>query len=96
MKADTKRAIYNAVVIAGIATILLMVVIILVQIRNQNNTIKEQTDINQRFFRCLILIPQDVNRTPEQRVELVDKCSVESKLPNGSPLSEAPNADDSH
>lgn len=50
-------------------------------LQKQSEIIKEQTDINQRFLRCLILVPAESFKDPVKRVEAVDRCAIESKLP---------------
>lgn len=91
LRAPAKKAIYNVVIAASLGVILFVVVLILAEIREQqqalikqNETITEQTDINQKFFRCLVLIPIDKDRTPDERVRLVDKCAEQSKIPTAS------------
>lgn len=90
-----KKALYNVITVLSLGIILLTSVILLSRIRevsSQNRAlseranqlsveIKQQTTINQKFLRCLVLTPQVPNRTVEERTAIVDKC-VENSLQN--------------
>lgn len=56
--------------------------------------IREQTDINQRYLRCILLIPREDFASVETRVEAIDKCARESKLPDGKAVGEQPTTGD--
>lgn len=101
MRAPAKKALLNIIIAAGFGVMLLIGIYNSVQIQDQNeiliaqnDVIKEQTDINQRFIRCLILIPGGQSRTPEERIEAIDKCAIESRLPSGEPTSPFPTNED--
>ncbi len=49
------------------------------QIKEQNEIITRQTDINQKFLKCLVLVPQVPGRSVEERGNLVDQCIKDSK-----------------
>lgn len=94
MRAPAQKALLNVVIATGFGVLLLIGIYNSYQIRKQNDTIIEQTDINQRFFRCLILIPPGDFKTPTARIKAVDKCAVESKLPSGKSPEPAPTTED--
>lgn len=88
MRAPAKKAILNVIIVSAIGAILLICVFILAQIREHNIAIqqqqviiREQTDITQRFIRCLVLIPGSSIRTPRERARAIDACARESRLP---------------
>lgn len=55
------------------------------EIKSLSQDISDQTDINQRYLRCILLIEREKFANVELRVEAIDKCAIESKLPNGEP-----------
>lgn len=89
-----KKSIYNIIIAVSIGVLLFTVVLILTQVRQliqQNHhltelehqttqDIKDQTTINQKFFRCLILTPQSAFNNTKTRVAAVDKCVEESVI----------------
>jgi hypothetical protein len=87
MKSFQKVYFWQVVTAISVAVVVLLFAFILVQSQQSSRRteklseeIKEQTDINQRFFRCLVLIPPNAASTPEERVKLVDKCATESRV----------------
>jgi hypothetical protein len=80
--------------IAGVATLLSMSIMLFQlrglsrQVHDKNDTIEaqsrliiQQTDINQQFLKCLILVPADKFQDVTQRAALVEQCSKDSKTP---------------
>lgn len=72
----------------SIGVLLLMIIVVAAQnrkisndIRAQNEVIKAQTDINQKFLRCILLIERARFETPEARIAEIDKCTVQSRIP---------------
>lgn len=73
-----KRAILNIVIAISVGVVVLTSILILKRIETVGQSVKDQTTINQKFLRCLILVTPSEFRTPEQRVVVVDKCVEES------------------
>lgn len=94
MKAPAKIAILNVITVIALSVMIFVVVLLLAQNRTLTRDIKAQTDINQRYLRCILLIPQEEFKDTEQRVKAIDKCSLESRLPDGQPVGEAPTAEE--
>lgn len=88
MRAPAKKAIINIIIVMSASVVVFSAILIMAQNRNLSQSIKDQTTINQRFFRCLILVPPDPSRTVEQRLSVVDKCAEESRLPSGEGMGE--------
>lgn len=91
LKAPAKTFVLNVIIALSFALTLFMVVVLLAQNRESNRRteqlskeIKAQTDINQRYLRCILLIERDQFANVELRLDAIDKCSIESKTPNGN------------
>ena len=97
MRIPQKQFISHMIIVVSVAFIVFMTVFLLAQnniqndrieklaeeVKAQNQSIKEQTDINQRYLRCILLIEREKFTNVELRVDAIDKCSIESRLPNG-------------
>ena len=70
----------NMVIIVSIVIMVFLAIILLVRLNNVGQDVKKQTEINQRFLRCLILVPPDEYKDREARIKTVDKCTADSKL----------------
>lgn len=57
-----------------------------VVIQAQNAIIKEQTEINQRYLKCIIILPKESFANTQSRTAALDRCSEESRLPSGKKL----------
>lgn len=54
-------------------------------ILNAIDETKHQGEINQKYIRCIVLLPATTyQNSPEARAKAVDKCAMESKLPNAN------------
>ena len=101
MKPHHSRFIFHLVVALSLAVTFFMMVFLLAQNRHlgeQNQKlseeIKAQTDINQRYLRCILLIEREKFATVETRVDAIDKCAVESRTPEGNPTGTQPTSED--
>lgn len=90
LRKPIRHFVSNIVTVISIGLILLVIIIVLAQNRSLSEEIQQQNKIQQKFLRCLVLIPPDSINTPEQRTQAVDKCVAESRLPDGSTASEPP------
>lgn len=88
-----RQVFSHIITVIAVGVIALVCVMLLAQNRNLSREIKDQTAINQRYLRCILLIPSDEFKDVKLRVAAIDKCSRTSQLPNGAPIGQAPNQD---
>lgn len=86
MRAPAKDAISHIITVIGVGVIVVVFVALLAQTRTLSENINNQTLINQRYLRCILLIPPEQFRDAESRVAAIDKCAEESRLPSGERL----------
>lgn len=48
------------------------------QIKNQIEETKKQSEINQQYIRCIVLLPATAYQNPDSRTKAVDNCAVKS------------------
>lgn len=48
--------------------------------------IQEQTLINQRYLRCILLLPREAFASSDSRVKALDKCAQDSRSTDGATL----------
>ena len=83
MTGHFQKAISHVVTVMSLGVIITVTIILLAQIRKLGENIKAQTDINQRYLRCILLIERKDYEKVETRVAAIDKCAIQSKLPSG-------------
>jgi low affinity Fe/Cu permease len=87
-----KHFLSHMITVISVAISVFFIVLLLAQNNKTNEAtqklseeIKAQTDINQRYLRCILLIERDKFASVETRVAAIDKCAVESRTPDGRP-----------
>lgn len=88
MRQPVKEAVFHVITVIGIGVIVVVFVALLAQTRTLSKNINNQTLINQRYLRCILLIPPEQFNDAESRVGAIDKCAEESRLPSGERLGE--------
>ncbi len=81
MKQHAKKAIYHIASVFSAAVVVFFIILLLAQIRQLNQDVKEQTIITQRYLRCLLLLPESAFATTESRAEAIDRCARDSFIP---------------
>lgn len=96
-----KQFFFHIISVLSLAFTFFMAVYLLAQNKSLNQVnnklsqeIKAQTDINQRYLRCILLIEREKFANVESRVDAIDKCAVESKTPNGNDTGTQPTSQD--
>lgn len=85
-RGEVMKAISHITTVLAGAVIALVAVLILAQNRKLGEDIKAQTTINQRFLRCILLIPREQFVSVDDRVKAIDSCVDQSRLPSGERL----------
>lgn len=86
MNSPARHALYTIVTTIAIGIIAIVMVFVLTQTRilakdNQrlSQDIKHQTDINQNYLRCIILLPKEAYADIDTRIKALDKCAEDSR-----------------
>lgn len=90
MKTPKKQFFYHVLIAVSLAFTIFIAVYLLAQNKALSQEIKNQTDINQRYLRCILLIERDQFSDVEKRVAAIDKCAIQSKTPNGQNVGSQP------
>lgn len=88
MRAPANKSISNLVIVVASAVVVFIAINILAQIRSLTQDVKSQTTINQKYLRCILLLPPEDFADREKRVVAIDRCAEESTLPSGERLGE--------
>lgn len=79
LKQHINHAFYTVVTTVGIGIIAITMIVVLTQNRSLSTEIRNQTDINQRYLRCIILLPKEAFADIPSRIKALDQCSEDSR-----------------
>lgn len=86
-ESNSKRYIIFSVVLRVLTFVGVIIAVFLIlqnqlQIKNQVMESQRQSITNQKYIRCIVLLPAETYRNnPAERAKAVDQCAVKSRLP---------------